>query len=276
MPKTISKDKQTQDKLIAFGAEDLTDEELLTFILGKTRGSSGSDADKNARKLLAEFGSLTELAKASFSELVDLSEINVSRAARLSASVELGRRMIAVHPVRDTQLKDSQSIYNLYAPKLQFKNQELCYAALTDSKLNWIREIKLAEGSLFECVLRPSEAFAKIIKASPYGVVFIHNHPSGDPRPSVEDRELTTRLVNSGKLLGVKVLDHVIIGRGCYYSFADNGRLECEEDSDIWDNKQDDKKQYTTQNKKLYGTASDVLIFPDPPLPSPFDEDPTK
>ncbi len=265
--------EQPNNRIIAFGAGELKDSELLSFMLGRVRGHGKRSADELAALLLSEFGSLQELSKASYSDIKELTGMSETRIAQIMVAIELGRRIMTPRPVGDLRLKDSQSVYNLYAPKLQLKNTEVFYAALTDAKLRWIREVKLAEGSLFECVVRPSDAFARILKGSPAGVVFVHNHPSGDPRPSVEDRELTARLVQSGRLLGLLVLDHVIIGSGCYYSFADNGALNG--NTETGRNPEPTtpaKGEYRQSMNGLFGMASDVLIFPDPPLPSPFDD----
>jgi|GEM_PF-794186 len=265
--------QQPNNRIIAFGAGDLKDAELLTFLLGRVRGRSQRNTEELATLLLSEFGSLHELSKASFSEIKESTCMSETRIAQVMVAIELGRRIMTPRPVGDLRLSDSQIVYSIYAPKMQLKNNEVFYAALTDVKLRWIKEIKLAEGSLFECVLRPSDAFARILKSNAVGVVFIHNHPSGDPLPSVEDRELTARLVQSGKLLGLMILDHVIIGSGCYYSFADNGALN--KNNEISKNPEQfgsAKGEYSQNTNGLFGMASDVLIFPDPPLPSPFDE----
>ncbi|MBI3620904.1 MAG: JAB domain-containing protein, partial [Nitrospirae bacterium] len=116
--------------------------------------------------------------------------------------------------------------HEYFAPLVREMKQEQFWSVLLDNKHRVLRDVTISSGSLTTSVVHPREAFAPAVRQSAAAVIFVHNHPSGDPSPSAEDRQLTQRLVACGELLGIPVLDHVIIGRAAFYSFADHRQLD--------------------------------------------------
>ena len=145
--------------------------------------------------------------------------------AGLKAAVELGRRSMAAPLTTGTRLSCSADLFKHFHPALRDLKREIFKVVLLDAKNTVTKETTVSEGSLTLSVVHPREVFALAVRESAAAVIFLHNHPSGDPTPSPEDRQLTDRLVAAGTLLGIRVLDHVIIGDGRYVSFADEGWL---------------------------------------------------
>jgi DNA repair protein RadC len=119
----------------------------------------------------------------------------------------------------------SAEVFRHFHERLRDHRKEVFLALLLDGKNRVIREVKVSEGSLTASIVHPREVFAPVVRDSAAAVLFVHNHPSGDPTPSREDIEITTRLREAGELMGVRVLDHIIIGSGSYVSFADRGLI---------------------------------------------------
>ena len=125
-----------------------------------------------------------------------------------------------------TRVSSSADLFKHFHPALRDKKHEIFKVVLLDAKNTVVKEATVSEGSLTLSVVHPREVFAFAVRESAAGVIFLHNHPSGDPTPSLEDRQLTDRLTAAGRLLGIRVLDHLIIGDGRYVSFADEGWLK--------------------------------------------------
>ncbi len=201
--------ERPRERLIALGAESLSEQELLCCILG--RGISGESVMITAQRLLREFGSLRTLAEASIEQLAEVRGIGHAKAVQLKASVELARRVSRPsddHPPRVESVDDAAK---LLRPALIDKKKEHFVALLLDARHHLIRLSPIAVGSLSASLVHPRELFKEAIAASAAAVIIAHNHPSGDPEPSDHDLVLTKRLVQAGKLLGIEVLDHLII-----------------------------------------------------------------
>ncbi len=143
----------------------------------------------------------------------------------LAAAAELGRRAAASALGRGVRLLSSRSVAGHFGPLLAAEPRELFYALLVDTRNRLISKVRVSEGSLAASLVHPREAFAHAVRAAAAAVIFLHNHPSGDPEPSREDRRLTERLVAGGRLLGIPVLDHVVVAGDAHYSFADHGEI---------------------------------------------------
>jgi len=144
----------------------------------------------------------------------------------LAAAFELGRRANGARLPRGAALVSSLDVYRQFRPLMRDARHEYFLSALLDVKNRLIREVRISEGSLSASLVHPREAFAPAVREPAHAVVFAHNHPSGDPSPSDEDAILTRRLTQAGEVLGIKVLDHVIVGDDDYFSFADAGRMK--------------------------------------------------
>lgn len=175
--------------------------------------------------LLYRLDGLQGLSNRSVEELCRTSGIGPAKAAQLKAAIELGKRVLAAPLSSGTRIASSADLFRHYYPLLRDLRREVFKVLLLDAKHAVIREATVSEGSLTVSVVHPREVFNLAVRESAAAVIFLHNHPSGDPTPSEEDRTLTARLVAAGDLIGIQVLDHLIIGDGRYTSFADRGWL---------------------------------------------------
>jgi len=138
---------------------------------------------------------------------------------------ELARRLAATPLRHGERFTTSAEVFAHFHERLRDRRKEVFLTLLLDSKNRLLREVQVSEGSLNASIVHPREVFTPVVRESAAAVLLVHNHPSGDPTPSREDLELTGRLREAGELMGVRVLDHVIIGSGCYVSLADRGLL---------------------------------------------------
>lgn len=215
--------ERPRERLLAKGANVLSDAQLLAILL--RTGRRDFSAVQVAIELLDQVGGIGGLAKSGVEELCTIQGVGIAKAAQLKAAVELGRRSIAAPLSTGTRVSSSADLFKHFHPMIRDVKHEIFKVVLLDAKNTVVKEATVSEGSLTLSVVHPREVFALAVRESAAGVIFLHNHPSGDPAPSAEDRQLTNRLVAAGKLLGIRVLDHLIIGDGRYVSFADEGWL---------------------------------------------------
>ncbi len=159
-------------------------------------------------------------------------ELNV-RPAQVKAAAEIGRRMVeraALEPGRP--IADSHAVYDLTWPRLRDQKKETFLVLLLDARNRMVRDVEVSVGSLTASLAHPREVFHEAVRDSAAAIVCVHNHPTGDPAPSPRDIEITAKLHAASKVLGITLLDHVIVGEGVYYSFADEGRLPRERRDD--------------------------------------------
>ncbi len=217
--------ERPREKLLTSGPEPLSDAELLALVLRNGDAASGSSAVDQARQLLGRFGSLRGLARAGTRELCETRGVGPAKAAELQAVFELARRFAGNTLAPGVRYSSSEEVFRHYHERLRDRRKEVFLALLLDSKNRVLREVQISEGSLTASIVHPREVFAPVVRESAAAVLFIHNHPSGDPTPSREDLEITTRRQEVGTLMGVRVLDHIIIGSGRYVSFVDRGLM---------------------------------------------------
>ncbi|MFQ5457521.1 MAG: DNA repair protein RadC [Myxococcota bacterium] len=201
------------------GPRALVAEALLAVIIGPPAGP------EIAREVLHRFPEPAQLRRASFDDLARVPGLDPSRAAALEAAIELGRRALRRPWPRGKRLRSSREVYRALAPRLRDLRREVFHVVLLDGRNRKMGEVQVSEGSLSASIVHPREVFLPAIRASAAAILVVHNHPSGDARPSPEDREVTWRLRRAGHLLGIRLLDHVIIGDTTYYSFADEGTM---------------------------------------------------
>jgi len=186
--------------------------------------STGKSAVDHAHFLLKEFGGLRGIDGASTRDLRSIKGIGPAKIAQIRAGLELGRRLREKKWDAGQPLRTSEEVFRHFQ-KLEKEKRELFYVVLLTNKNRKIREVKISEGSLTASLVHPREVYNPVIRESAAAVIFVHNHPSGDPAPSPEDREITRRLKEVGEVMGVRVLDHIVIGRERYFSFSDHGML---------------------------------------------------
>jgi len=146
-------------------------------------------------------------------------------AAQVKAAVELGRRMQSGRLRRGRGFSSSNEVAEHFLPYLRGLRKEVFKILLLDARNRMIREETVSEGSLTASIVHPREVFKAAVEESAASVILVHNHPTGDPTPSKEDRAITRQLVKAGEIMNIKVLDHIIVGDGVYLSFADQGLL---------------------------------------------------
>jgi DNA repair protein RadC len=214
-----------REKLLDKGAQALSETELLAIILRIGTASTGESAIDHARQLLGRFGGLRGLDEASASELSNVKGIGPAKVAQIKASLEIGRRLGNRRWEPGVALRSSEDVFHHFRDILGNEKRELFYVTLLDNKNKKIRDVRISEGSLTASLVHPREVYNPVIRDSAAAVVFVHNHPSGDPAPSQEDIDITRRLKQVGDVLGVRVLDHVVVGHQRYFSFSDKGLL---------------------------------------------------
>lgn len=213
-----------REKLKFRGAAFLSDTELLAIIIGS--GTGKRNALDLARDLVRRFDSLAGVEAATVEELCSLRGIGETKAVALKAALETGRRFAASStPAAGETIGCADDVYRLCAGMMKNVKKEMFLTLLLNTRNRLIKLVKVSEGALTGTVVHPREVFNPAVRASAHGVALAHNHPSGDPEPSGDDIELTRRLVEAGRLMGIQVVDHLIIGDGAYYSFADHGLL---------------------------------------------------
>jgi len=219
----LPKDERPRERLVKFGEQALSVQELLQLILG--RGVAGESVAITAQKLLSHFGSLQKLSEASIEELSSIKGIGLAKAAQIKAVFEISRRLSTQTPsYKSKELTDPEKVYRLIKSKLKDYHKEHFYIIALNSRNHSIAEVSV--GSLNASIVHPREAFAEAIKNKAASVIFAHNHPSGDPEPSEDDLEITKRLVEAGKVLDIEVLDHIIITKQIFLSMKEKGILE--------------------------------------------------
>lgn len=216
--------ERPRERLLAKGPESLSDAQLLAILL--RTGRRDVSAVQVAMELLHRIGGVAGLTQSGVDELCQISGIGPAKVAQLKAACELGKRAMAVPVSQGTKISSSAELFRHFHPTLRDLKREIFKVILLDAKNSIIKETTVSEGSLTLSIVHPREVFALAVRESAAGVIFLHNHPSGDPTPSAEDRRLTERLVTAGNVLGIRVLDHLVIGDGRYVSFADEGWLQ--------------------------------------------------
>jgi DNA repair protein RadC len=202
----------------------LANRELLAILIGS--GTARRSAVDVAGDLMGSVdGSLRRLAGAEPADLMRVPGIGPAVAARLAAALELGRRLAREGPFERSRIQGPRDVYERCAPSLRDLPQEEFHLLLLNTQHAILRELIVTRGTLDTSVVHPREVFRAAIAESAAALILVHNHPSGDPLPSPEDREVTAQLVAAGRLIGIPVIDHVVIGDARYVSFVESGLL---------------------------------------------------
>ena len=216
-----------REKPIEKGPGSLSNAELLAILLRTGNASSGQTALDHGRALVQQFDeSFRRLAEASIRDLCGVKGIGPAKAAQIQASLEIARRFAAEELKQGQPFRSSADVFHHYQEQLGNLKKEEFHVLLLDAKNCKLKDVRVSEGSLTSSLVHPREVFTPVVRESAAGVILIHNHPSGDPAPSQEDLQITRRLRQVGEIMGVHVLDHLIIGKGRYVSFVDDGYWE--------------------------------------------------
>jgi DNA repair protein RadC len=201
--------ERPRERLLKHGVAVLSQQELLALILG--RGTKGESVMVTAQTLLSEFRTIKKLATASVEELTKIKGIGTAKATQIKAALELSQRMDNLDdPGPKIAVKSPDDVMKVVKNQLKGKKKEHFYVLLLDTRNHLIELDEVSKGSLDSSVVHPREVFQKAILHSAASVIFVHNHPSGDPTPSKDDIQLTKRLIEVGELMGIEVLDHII------------------------------------------------------------------
>ena len=208
-----------RERLLASGPDRLGEVELVALVLGS---AGRRPAVRVAEEVLAHHGSVAELARSSATELAR--RVGPARAARLAAALELGRRSLEPRE-RLLRLSTPTEVFRYARPRLGHLTREVFHVLLLDTRHRLVADRRIAEGGLASCAISPRDVFEAPIREAAPTVIFVHNHPSGDPTPSSDDIELTRRLGAAARLLGITLLDHVIVADGGFTSLAEMGTI---------------------------------------------------
>lgn len=215
--------ERPRERLINVGVENLSDEELLAIIL-KT-GSKEMSVKSLSSYILSSLGGIENLKKLNFHEVKKIKGIGEAKACTLVALSEIARRMNRkVASIVGTKLNTPLKIFEFYKSKIN-DNQEEFYCIYLDASKKVIEEKLLFIGTANYSLVHPRDIFKEAYLLNATGIICVHNHPSGEVKPSTEDINLTIRLKEIGVLLGIRIIDHIIIGDEKYYSFLENGKI---------------------------------------------------
>lgn len=219
--KEIPLNDRPREKMAANGAAVLTDAELIAILL--RTGTAEKSAIDIASEMTADGGLYKRLAGITrLNELTNIKGLGQAKAATVLAALEIGRRIASAKPIEKIHLSCPQDVADFLMPRLRYAAKEQFVVILLNNKNKVIGTEVVSEGSLSSSVVHPREVFAPAILHHAAAIMVAHNHPSGEPKPSIEDEEVTRQLLRSGKVLGIPMIDHVIIGDGNYYSFLEN------------------------------------------------------
>ena len=219
--KEIPLNDRPREKMAANGAAALTDAELIAILL--RTGTAEKSAIDIASEMTADGGLYKRLAGITrLNELTNIKGLGQAKAATVLAALEIGRRIASAKPIEKIHLSCPQDVADFLMPRLRYAAKEQFVVILLNNKNKVIGTEVVSEGSLSSSIVHPREVYAPAILHHAAAIMVAHNHPSGDPKPSTEDTEVTRVLARSGKVLGIPMIDHVIIGDGNYYSFLEN------------------------------------------------------
>jgi len=214
--------ERPRERLQKFGVEALSVQEILAIILG--RGTAGESVTVTVQRLLSQFGNLNGIANASIEELSKVKGIGIAKASQIKASFELANRRGDYVELLDKQpMVNPDKVFNMVKSKLKDKKKEYFLTLLLTTRNQLIKTAEISIGSLDTSIVHPREVFKEAIAASAASLILVHNHPSGDPKPSEDDISLTRRLIETGEIIGIEVLDHLIVGDERYVSLKKEG-----------------------------------------------------
>jgi DNA repair protein RadC len=207
-----------KDRLIDHGATSLQNAELLSIVADISISTAQSLSEAHGH-------SLRRIAMTPVKRLTGLVGFGLVRAVRVHAALELGRRMVAESRETGQPIRSPRDVVAHFGPLMEDLPVEEFHVAVLDSQHGLERDVLVSRGILNSSLVHPREVFREAIAERACAVILVHNHPSGDPTPSADDRVVTEQLVAAGRLLDIPVHDHVIIGRGRYTSFTEAGLL---------------------------------------------------
>lgn len=218
--KDLPEMERPREKLIRYGPEVLSNSELIAILI--RTGSRNETSINLGEKILAlDARGLSYLRDCSLEELTQINGIGNSKAAQVLAAIEIGKRLSYEEGLSKMNINSPRSIANIFMDDMRYLQKEYFKVVLLDTKNQIISTEVISVGTLNASIVHPRDVFKVGIKKNANSMILLHNHPSGDPYPSKEDINVTDRLVEVGKIIGIKILDHIIIGDNRYISFKE-------------------------------------------------------
>ena len=222
--KDIEEEDRPRERLINKGVEVLSNEELLAIII-KT-GTKENSAKELSSIIINKLEGIKNLNNINFQQLEKIKGIGKAKACEIIASIELGKRINrTINTLNNVKLNKTSLVFEYYKELFNNKQQEHFYCVYLDNSKKIIKDKLLFIGTINYSTVHPREIFKEAYLLSASSIICIHNHPTGNVLPSKQDLELTKNLIEVGKLLGIQILDHIIIGKNNYYSFLENGDM---------------------------------------------------
>jgi DNA repair protein RadC len=219
-------DERPREKMFRRGAAALSEAELLALIIRTGDTATGKSAIDLGREIISRFnGNLRELASAEINEITNIKGMGLAKAAGVKAAFTLAARFQSRKLEHLDRFTSPGQVFEYFHHEFRDHRKEHFLVLLLDGKNRIIRRVQISEGSLNQSIVHPREVFAPAVKESAAAVILVHNHPTGDPAPSTEDIAITRRLKEAGDIMGIKVLDHIIVGDGEYVSFVERGLI---------------------------------------------------
>jgi DNA repair protein RadC len=215
----LPKEERPRERLKRLGAEALSSQELLAVII--SRGSAKMSVMKIAQELITTFGNINAISNATLEQLDAVPGIGPAKATQIKACFELGKRQDLEPELKDFHIENPKDVVDYIRKDIKDKAKEHFKLILLNTRNKVIDIVNVSIGTLDASLVHPREVFKEAITRNSASVILVHNHPSGDPEPSDDDLTMTKKLVESGKILSIEVIDHIIIGKNSYYSFKD-------------------------------------------------------
>jgi DNA repair protein RadC len=228
MLKHLPSEDRPRERLMRQGEQSLSNAELLAILL--RTGTRDESALTLAQRLLAQESALSKglmyLGRAGVAELAAIKGIGTAKACGIKAAIELGRRVYAAQEEPDTVIKKAEDAAKLLRSRFKYLKKEVLKAVHLNAKNQVIAIEDISIGGLKALSLKPRDVFAGAVARGSFAIILAHNHPGGDPAPSAEDREVTQRFAEAGRILGIELLDHIILGAETFISMKDSGILK--------------------------------------------------
>lgn len=216
----MAPEERPREKMLARGEKSLSNAELLAILL-RTGTKKKNAVDLANYIITKDSQGIRYLQDMTIEELCDIDGIGISKATQVKAALELGVRVASYRPAK-YKVKNPWDIYKYYMDSLRYHKKEVFKVVLLNTKNEIISDVEVSVGTLNSSLVHPREVFREAIKRSTNKMILIHNHPSGSIEPSSEDKNITSRLIKCGEIIGIQVIDHIIIGDGLYFSFKEN------------------------------------------------------
>ena len=218
--KNVPESERPRERLLSRGVSSLSAIELITVILGN--GVQGNSVMDLSAKLFSKFGDLSSIGKLSVEEIIAIKGIGIAKACQIVAVFEIARRFSSGSFLKRHELNSTKAVYNFIKPYITSRQKEHFIVVCLDSRRRFLGVDNISIGTINQSIVHPREVFKPAINRNASFVVLVHNHPSGDVNPSLDDLTTTERLVDAARMIGIPIVDHVIVSDDGYLSLRDN------------------------------------------------------